>query len=204
MMTPCTHYAPRPGMVDDAVIARQIAWGNWQPRPASRADALKRSTTIWGNLRQSGKPRALVSLVGEDGEPDFGTVPVRHVPALMERLHELIEADRRTLEAQRAIIAGVAEQPSARSAAEPAIGDTLAGLMALWEAHRKPAARSRIEARTAVGRFERVVGRLPYRAITDEHARRFKADLLADYGLKNATRQKLWGMLRATAEHGDG
>ena len=51
--------------------------------------------------------------------------------------------------------------------------------------------------RTAVGRFERVVGRLPYAAITDEHARRFKADLLADDGLKNATRQKLWGMLRA-------
>ena len=139
----------------------------------------------------------LVSSIGEDGEPDFGSIPVRFVPALMERLHELIEADRRTLEAQRAIIAGTAEQAPAGSGAEPAKGDTLAGLMALWEAHRKPAPRSRIEVRTAVGRFERVVGRLPYGAITDEHARRLKADLLADAGLKNATRQKLWGMLRA-------
>ncbi len=138
-----------------------------------------------------------MSSVGEDGEPDFGGVPIRHVPALMERLHELIEADRRTLEAQRAIIAGTAEQPSARSSAVPAKGDTLAGLMALWEAHRKPSPRTRVEARTAVARFERVNGPLPYAAVTDEHARRFKADLLGDAGLKNATRQKLWGMLRA-------
>ena len=120
-----------------------------------------------------------VSSVGEDGEPDFGSVPIRYVPALMERLHEMIEADRRTLEAQRAIIAGTAEQALTGSGAEPAKGDTLAGVMALWEAHRKPTPRTRIEA-TAVGRFERLAGRLPYGAITDEHARRFKADLLAD------------------------
>ena len=36
MMTGGAPYAPRPGMVDDAVIAQQIARGNWQPRPASR------------------------------------------------------------------------------------------------------------------------------------------------------------------------
>jgi len=40
---------------------------------------------------------------------------------------------------------------------------------------------------------------LPYASITDEHARRFKADLLTDDRLTNATLQKLWAMLRALA-----
>ncbi|MFC7688850.1 tyrosine-type recombinase/integrase [Paeniroseomonas aquatica] len=51
--------------------------------------------------------------------------------------------------------------------------------------------------RTAITRFERVNGALGFADITDEHARRFKASLIADEGLKNATKRKLWGMLGA-------
>ena len=204
MMTGGTHYAPRPGMVDDAVIAQQIAWGNWQPRPASRGDALEAIDHDLAELEAERETAGLVSSIGEDGEPDFGSIPVRFVPALMERLHELIEADRRTLEAQRAIIAGTAEQAPAGSGAEPAKGDTLAGLMALWEAHRKPAARSRIEARTAVGRFERVVGRLPY----TRHHRRARAPLQGRLAGRRWAEERdpaeALGDAPRAAEHGDG
>ena len=118
MMTGGTHYAPRPGVVDDAAIAQQIAWGNRQPRPSLRADALEAIDHNLAELDAEQETAGLVSSIGEDGEPDFGSIPVRFVPALMERLHELIEADRRTLEAQRAIIAGTAEQAPAGRRAE--------------------------------------------------------------------------------------
>ena len=93
---------PRSGMADNSVIAQQLAWGNWQPRPMSRGAALEAIDHDLAELEAERETAGLVSSVGEDGEPDFGTVPVRFVPTLMERLHELIEADRRTLEARRA------------------------------------------------------------------------------------------------------
>jgi integrase len=58
--------------------------------------------------------------------------------------------------------------------------------------------------RHAVARFERVNGPLPFRDIADEHARRFKDDLLGDGAVKAATKAKLWslvGTLMRVARH---
>jgi hypothetical protein len=63
-------------MVDEAVTAQQIARGKWQPRPASRPMRQMRPTAIWRNSRQSGKWRLWYCR-----------------SALLERLHELIEAE---------------------------------------------------------------------------------------------------------------
>ena len=66
-------------MVDEAVIAQQIAWGNWQPRPASRGDALEVIDHDLAELKAEREMASLISSVGEDGEADIRTVPVRSV-----------------------------------------------------------------------------------------------------------------------------
>jgi integrase len=164
--------------------------------PRSRAEALAR---IDADLEALDDELACATLVvgrDEDGGPVFG-VPERHLEAVMAVLAERIEADRRTLEAQRAIVADAAAGEAGAKVGSAAAGRSLAALSALWVAHRSPAPSSQADMRTAISRFERVNGRLAYGEVTDEHARRLKDDLLADRGLKNATRQKLWGLLRA-------
>ena len=64
--------------------------------------------------------------------------------------------------------------------------------MALREAHREPSPRTRIEACWPLRAARQP---LALRFHHDEHARRFKADLLTDDRLKNATLQKFWAML---------
>ena len=175
-------------------IALGIRTGFLQPRPASRAEAVGHVDDALGELEAERVILSLVTGVDEDGGPVHGTIPDRYVPRVLAHLEELFEADRRTLEAQRAVLAGSEAKDEDGAGGE---GGSLAELSSVWKAQRRPAASSQADMRTAIARFGRVNGPLPYPAVTDEHARRFKASLLEDEGLRNATRGKLWGMLRA-------
>ena len=178
---------------DEVRVAWQIRSGQAQARPSSRAEAVAHMDRAIADLEWEAANAAVPPLISEDGD---GTLPERYRGALEARLRELIDADRRTLEAQKAVLTG------ANYTGDPGQTGTvgkvsLADLSAVWLSQKRPARSSQADMRTAIGRFDRVNGPLPYDAITDEHARRFKSDLLDDPKLKNATRAKLWGMLRA-------
>jgi len=189
-------YAPRATPDDRGFAEWLLKSGQAQRRPATRAEALAGIDADLAELNAEANVTSLVTALDEDGEPVFGNIPDRYVPALTAKMQELVEADRRSLEATKAIIASSAEA-AASEVAVPAAEASLTTLSELWKRHRSPAASSQADMRTAIKRFEAVNGPLTYRQITDEHARRFKMDLIGDAALKNATRQKLWGMLRA-------
>jgi integrase len=172
-------------------VALQIRTGQSQARPSSRAAVIAHFDRAIADLEVDGANVSLPVLLDGDA-----TLPERYRAALETRLRELIEADRRTLEAQKAILTGANHTGDPVQADQVGKG-SLTDLSAVWLSQKKPARSSQADMRTAIGRFDRVNGPLPYGAITDEHARRFKTDLLDDVKLKNATRAKLWGMLRA-------
>ena len=125
-----------------------------------------------------------------DGEPIFG-FPYRYVDRVSAFIEELIEADRRSLLAIKAEIEGQTEGKS-----EPTAPRSLASLLEIWKRQRKPANSSQNDMQTAIRLFERVNGPLAFSDITDEHVRKFKSALI-DLDRKNATKSKLWSMLRA-------
>jgi hypothetical protein len=178
-------YAPAPGhglTADELEFG--IKTGSWRRRPERRAEAIHEVDAALEELEAERAGTSLVRWVDEDGEPAF-VIPTRYVGRVQALLDELFEADRRSLEAQRAVIAGDDDGDAAERSET-----SLAALARLWEAQRKPAARTRLEMQAAIARCERVNGALPYAEVTDEHARRMKTDLLADPKISNATRQK--------------
>jgi integrase len=127
-------------------------------------------------------------------------VPVRYLDALEEWIEGQFTATKRTLEAIRAELLALGDAEAAlASDDQTAIAIEAAGLKelsAVWEAQRRPAVSTRREMRTAVARFAEVNGPLPYRAISVEHVKRFKAALHGDQSLRSATKQKRWAMVR--------
>lgn len=178
--------------------------GQVQERPRSRAAAVEMVDRALAELEWERENAVHLSLGrDQDGEPHW-VVPVRYLDALEAWIGEQFEATKRTLEALRVEFEAMGDGEAASgpaaddaSADAPEMGGRLADLAAVWESQRNPARSSRHDMRTAIARFSRVNGALPYRGITVEHVRRFKADLLADSGIKNATKQKLWSMVRA-------
>jgi integrase len=187
------------------VVAQALALGNAEARPQSRAEAASMIRQAldqlayereerWSLLRPSADP--------EDPEPE-PVVPARYLDRLTKSLMGLFDAERATLEALLAMFEAPdfpdRTEPEAGSAAsyQPPPGDGLKALAALWEAQRKKAKSSKADMRTAIARFERINGPLPYQAITAEHVRAFKADLVRDTGIKSATKVKLWSMVSA-------
>ena len=87
----------------------------------------------------------------------------------MARLQEFFEADKRTMEAQLAVIRGTDRVDHIEAEnAEAADRNSLTGLAEVWKAHRKPTASSQADMRTAIARFERVNGPL---AVSGDHRR---------------------------------
>jgi integrase len=125
-----------------------------------------------------------------DGEPEWG-IPYRYVDRVSAFIEELIEADRRSLLAIKAEIEGRTE-----NAGEPTSPRSLASLLEIWKRQHKPAKSSQSDMQTAIRLFERVNGSLAFSDITDEHVRKFKGALI-DLDRKNATKSKLWSMMRA-------
>lgn len=148
------------------------------------------------------REHGVIYAVGEDedtGEPNW-ILPARYMDRFEAWLQEQFDADQRSLEALKAQFSGAGEgesQVAESGGATATPPGRLDDLVAVWEQQRKPARSSRHDMKTAVARFQRVNGPLPYREISAEHVRRFKDDLLRDESIKNATKQKLWGMVRS-------
>jgi integrase len=130
-------------------------------------------------------------------------VPARYLNAVTEFVQAQFDATRKTLLALLTTFEAQGEPESkagetgARAEASVPAGDGLRALAALWAEQRNPAKSSRADMRTAIARFERLNGPLPYQAITVEHVRAFKRELIADGSIKSATKQKLWSMVNA-------
>ncbi len=174
--------------------------GQVQERPRSRAEAVEMVDRALAQLDRERENGVFLSLgADEDGEPHW-VVPFRYVDALEAWLGEQFEATKRTLEAIRAELLALGEAEGAPAspdhAASAAEAAGLKELSAVWEAQRRPAASTRREMRTAIARFAEVNGPLAYRSITVEHVKRYKAALHADQGLRSATKQKRWAMVR--------
>jgi integrase len=190
-------YAWRPATPEEhEAVKLAISTGAALPRPSTRTAALASLDYTLGELECEAGQVQVVLPMDEDDSASLAGIPARHASTLKEMLEGLLEADRRSLEAQRAMVAGV-QGPDTRTPVAMAAKASLTQLSAVWLAQRKPAVSSQADMRTAISRFEAVAGPLPYSEITDEHARRFKSDLIGDAKLKNGTRKKLWGMLRA-------
>jgi integrase len=186
-------YARHPVTPEDHdAVTLAVSTGAGLPRPSTRSAALASFDDTLSEIEYEAGQAQVVLPMDEDDSAILTGVPARHAAAIKETLAGLLEADRRSLEAQRAMVAGV-EGGKAVAAMGKA---SLTQLSVVWSTQRKPTARSVAEMHTAIGHFERVAGPLPFPEITDEHARRFKADLIHNAKLKNATRIKLWSMLR--------
>jgi integrase len=158
-------------------------------RPRSRREALELVEEALAQL-SSDAQYDLSQGRTPDGEPIFG-FPYRYVDRVSAFIEELIEADRRSLLAIKAEIEGQTEDKS-----EPTAPRSLASLLEIWKRQRKPANSSQNDMQTAIRLFERINGPLAFSDITDEHVRKFKGALI-DLDRKNATKSKLWSMLRA-------
>jgi integrase len=177
------------------VVARNLAAGFARPRPANRAEAIRHIDHDLSALEDETARASLVKGLDEDGGPDFGTIPDRWIPALMERARELAEAERRTLEAQRALVAG-GSNDSDKASENPIDTASLTALAARWKAQGTSGPSAHSEMTKAIAQFEAVNGPLRYAEITVEHARRFKEFLVSATNLAGATKQKKWSMLR--------
>jgi integrase len=199
-------FAPIPSTPEEVdVVAQALALGNVEARPRSRAEAaaiIRQALDQLALEREDGWSLLRPSPDPEDPEPE-PVVPARYLDRLTEALMGLFDAERAKLEALLAIFEAPdfpdRADPEAGSAAgeQSPPGDGLKALAALWEAQRNKAKSSKADMRTAIARFERVNGPLPYQAITAEHVRAFKADLIRDEGIKSATKVKLWSMVSA-------
>nr|WP_157033529.1 site-specific integrase [Belnapia moabensis] len=176
-------------------VARNIATGFARPRPATRTEAIRHIDHDLSALEDEAARASLVKGVDEDGGPDFGTIPDRWVPALMDRARELAEAERRTLEAQRALIAGPSDDGE-KGSENPIDTTSLTALAARWKAQGTSGPSAHSEMTKAIAQFEAINGPLRYAEITMEHARRFKEFLVSAPNLAGATKQKKWSMLR--------
>lgn len=163
-------------------------------RPQSRAEALKAFDYARSEVDFEASQVGIKLPMDEDDSASLIGVPMRHREATKAFLQERLEADRLSLEAKAAMIAGA---PVVDSGQENGSASSLTQLSSLWESQRKPAKSSKADMRTAIRRLEALVGPLPFAKVVDDHARRLKAGLIADASLKNATRNKLWGMIRA-------
>jgi integrase len=189
---------------DAKLIEEALRYGQLQTRPKSRAEMAKMIDKALAQLDWE-KENEVHYAIGKDpdGEPIW-CLPFRYVDALEQWVEAQFEATRRTLEALRAefMADGQAALPAASASARTGKGRTavlgsLRSLVAVWTDHRQPASTTQADMKTALDRFERLNGPLPYREITVEHVRRFKEDLLRDTGIKAATKQKQWTMVRS-------
>jgi integrase len=158
-------------------------------RPKSRREALELVEEALAQL-SSDAQYDLSQGRTPDGEPIFG-FPYRYVDRVSAFIEELLESDRRSLLAIKTEIEGQTEGKS-----EPTAPRSLASLLEIWKRQRKPANSSQNDMETAIRLFERVNGPLAFSDVTDEHVRKFKGALI-DLDRKNATKSKLWSMLRA-------
>ena len=158
-------------------------------RPKSRREALEFVEEALAQLNSDAQ-YDLSQGRTPDGEPIFG-FPYRYVDRVSAFIENLLDADRRSLMAIKAEIEGQTEGKS-----EPTAPRSLASLLEIWKRQRQPAASSQNDMQTAIRLFERVNGPLAFSDITDEHVRKFKSALI-DLDLKNATKSKLWSMMRA-------
>lgn len=200
MHLPSPPFAPPIDSAEAAdFVKRALQLGQVQERPQSRAEAVEMVDRALAQLDWERENAVFLSLgTDEDGEPHW-VVPVRYLDALEEWVEGQFTATKRTLEAIRAELLALGDAEAAPVSDGQATTAEAAGLKelsAVWEAQRRPAASTRREMRTAVARFSEVNGPLAYRSISVEHVKRFKAALHADEGLRSATKQKRWAMIR--------
>ena len=174
---------------DPVNAALQEVAGYVADRPKSRKEALALVEEALAQLTSDAE-YDLSHGRTPDGEPIWG-IPYRYVDRVSAFIEDLLEADRRSLFAIKAEIEGRTEDPG-----EPTGTRSLASLLEIWKRQRKPANSSQNDMQTAIRLFERVNGPLAFSDITDEHVRKFKVALI-DLDRKNATKSKLWSMMRA-------
>ena len=193
-------FAKHAGYVEGVVnAALHVRLGFLSSRPASRAEAAEVIENDLAELEGLQSRAGLVRSIDADGEPDFGSIPVEYVPALMARLQELFEADRRTMEAQLAVIRGTdrigAPDATGSGNVELEIPDRARrGLEGASQADRLIAGRHAHRYRAARA------GQWPVcrtRRLRTSTPAGLKADLLHDAGLKNATRGRSSGACSA-------
>ncbi|MCI0752754.1 site-specific integrase [Teichococcus vastitatis] len=166
--------------------------------PQSRAEAIEICDNALAELareRAHGVQLAIGS--DQDGEPIW-CVPVRHLDAVERFINEQFDADEAKLRAIRDQLLAQQDTTVTKASKQARPGadlGSLQALQALWIRTRDPAAKTQTESRTALTRFERVNGPIPFRDVTPEHLRRFKADILGDAKIASATKKKQWSML---------
>jgi len=195
-------FAPAdPSPEDRSFIDKALELGQLQSRPKSRSEAMAMIDQALEALaweREHGWTFAFGK--DSDGEPIWG-VPERYLDPLTQFLEEQFEATKRSLEAIRAQFQDAADSFASGSvplaqAEKTAKPGSLRSLVTVWTVQRTPARSSQADMKTALDRFERLNGPLPYGGVTTEHVRRFKEDLIRDTAIKNATKQKQWSMVR--------
>ena len=191
---PLVHPADPPDFVEWAVKSGQAVAA---PRDRKAAlEAVERAVE-WLEDEAAGPQPEIIGSDPATGNPIYRVishepilvVPLRYQARVREYLAGLIQADRASLKAVAATI-------QERKEPEVTKPNGLDQLRERWERVKKPARSSTLEATKAIAEFHALVGSLPIESIAVEHARRYK-DFLLEQPIKNATREKKYGMLRA-------
>lgn len=181
-------FARRASTPDEkSVVDMALLTGDAIPRPQSRAETVKALDHARSEVEFEATQVEIRLPMDEDDNARLIGVPMRHREAAKAFVLERLEAERLSLEAKAMMVAGT---PVEGGGKREAVGSAsaLTQLSALWVNQRRPAKSSQADMGTAIRRFEALAGALPYAKVTDDHARQFKADLIADAALKNATR----------------
>lgn len=112
--------------------------------------------------------------VAVEVEQHSGSLPLHIRERVEAYTRELIDADRSSAEAARKQLESMGT-PNATTVEE----HSLAALMALWIAERKPEAKTIHEMKLAIQRFIAANGDVPFPSINSEHARTFKSHILS-------------------------
>ena len=106
---------------------------------------------------------------------------------MREVIRQLVDEDKRTLEAQKAFL---------MSQKETDLPGTLDDLLKARSKEYQLSPKSVLEARTTVKEFVSVAGNIPYASITVDHVRAFKEHLLASSS-NFKTKNKKWSFIRS-------
>jgi integrase len=183
--------APRVTDKESAAYAQyMVEMGFNSPRLKSKDEAIAQLNDAIGSLEFERKHEtSFVTGIDGEGEAEF-IIPIRFVEKVQAYLFELMDAERKSIEAAKTSLqlgGGIGSGTDIRSG--------LKELEILWIKYNSPASQSQKEMKTAIKRFEAVNGPLPYPDVSVEHVRQFKDSLVQETANKAATKNKQWSMI---------